>query len=75
MRITWKKYDAAGGYQVRIARGEVSKNYTIGGNSNLSKTISGLTPNQTWRVYVRSYKKIGTKYYYSAWSVKQTVKV
>ena len=75
MRITWKKYDAAGGYQVRIGRGEVYKNYTIGGNSNLSKTISGLTPNQTWRVYVRSYKKIGTKYYYSAWSAKQTVKV
>ena len=75
MRITWKKYDAAGGYQVRIERGEVYKNYTIGGNSNLSKTISGLTPNQTWRVYVRSYKKIGTKYYYSAWSAKQTVKV
>ena len=75
MRITWKKYDAAGGYQVRIGRGDVYKNYTIGGNSNLSKTISGLTPNQTWRVYVRSYKKIGTKYYYSAWSAKQTVKV
>ena len=75
MRITWKKYDAAGGYQVRIGRGDVYKNYTIGGNSNLSKTISGLTPNQTWRVYVRSYKKIGTKYYYSAWSARQTVRV
>ena len=75
MRITWKKYDAAGGYQVRIGRGDVYKNYTIGGSSSLSKTISGLTPNQTWRVYVRSYKKIGTKYYYSAWSDRRTVRV
>ena len=75
MCVTWKKYDKARGYQVRIARGDVSNIYTVGGTSSLSKTISGLKTGQTWRVYVRSYQKIGTKYYYSSWSEVRYVKV
>lgn len=75
MKITWQKYSNARGYQVRIARGTNEKKYTLPGAGTLTKTISGLQTNQTWRVYVRSYRKIDEKYYYSAWSPVIYVKV
>ena len=48
---------------------------TVKGSSTVSKSITGLSKGKTYKVYVRAYKTVGGKNYYSAWSSYKTVKI
>ena len=48
---------------------------TVYGSGTLSRTISGLTKGNSYKVFVRSFKKVNGVYYYSAWSASRTAKV
>jgi len=78
-KFTWKKNAKANGYQVQWSTSSAfksgNKSKTITKNSTLSFTATGLKKGKTYYVRVRSYKKVGGKTYYSAWSTKKAVKI
>ncbi|MBQ0079528.1 MAG: S8 family serine peptidase [Eubacterium sp.] len=61
-----------GGYQVQIAKDSKFttgvKTYTVSGYTKYYKKIKGLSRKTTYYVHVRTYIKVGGKYYYSSWS-------
>ena len=78
IRPTWSQNKAADGYQIWYQVGEnasTRKIITVYGSGTLSRTISGLTKGNSYKVFVRSFKKVNGVYYYSAWSASRTVKV
>ena len=77
MKVAWNRNAQASGYEVRLmVNGSVYKTYTVGGGENLAKTITGLTKGTTYKVQVRSYKKVtGVGSFYSAWSAEKNVTV
>lgn len=73
----WKKQATqATGYQVQYA---LKKNFsgakavTIAKTGTTSKKVLSLKAKKTYHVRVRTYKKVGGKTYYSAWSATATV--
>ena len=78
IKATWSKNNSADGYQIWYQVGENAssrKIVTVYGSGTLSRTISGLTKGSSYKVFVRSFKKVNGTYYYSAWSASRTVKV
>ena len=77
MKVAWNRNAQASGYEVRLmVNGSVYKTYTVGGGENLAKTITSLTKGTTYKVQVRSYKKVtGVGSFYSAWSAEKNVTV
>ena len=75
MKVAWNRNAQASGYEVRLmVKGSVYKTYTVGGSENLAKMITGLTKGTTYKVQVRSYKKVtGVGSFYSAWSAEKNV--
>ena len=73
--VKWNQNIKATGYQIYYKTGSTVKILTISGNKNVSKVISQLSKGKTYTVYVRSYKKVGDKNYYSAWSAAKTIKI
>ena len=47
----------------------------VSGNTNITKVFTNLALNQTYKVYVASYKTVSGVNYYSGWSAVKTVKV
>ena len=75
--VKWKKKTKnVSGYQIRYSRNssmsDASKK-TISGTKTTSKKITGLKGGKKYYVQVRTYKKVGDKKYYSAWSKKKSV--
>lgn len=76
--VQWKKDKKADGYQVQYSTDKkFKKNVT---SVNVSKkttkaTVKKLKKGKTYRVRIRSYKKIDGKKRYSGWSKVKTVKV
>lgn len=79
VKITWKKYSTASGYQVQIATNKKftkgKKSFTIKKNTITSKTIKKLTKGKKYYVRVRAYKTVNGKKYYGNFSKIKTVKV
>ena len=75
IKVKWSKAAGAGGYQVKYVKGSTTKTVTVKGASSLTKTLSKLTKGATYKVYVRSYRTVGSTNYYSAWSAYKSVKV
>ena len=78
VKATWSQNKSADGYQIWYQVGENAssrKIVTVYGSGTLSRTISGLTKGNRYKVFVRSFKKVNGVYYYSAWSASRTVKV
>lgn len=73
--VKWKKNTSASGYQVKFVNGSKSRTKTFSGQKSVKKTVSGFQKGKTYKVYVRSYKKVLNKKYYSAWSAARSVKV
>ena len=75
LKATWNRNSAATGYEVRLMVGSaVYKTYTYGNNTIIAKTITGLPKGKTYKVQVRSYKKVtGVGSFYSAWSAAKNV--
>ena len=47
----------------------------VSGNTNITKVFTNLALNQSYKVYVASYKTVSGVNYYSGWSAAKTVKV
>lgn len=75
MTVTWNKNSSASGYQIRYVTGSTGKTVTVSGASTVKKVISGLTKGKTYKVAVRSYKKVSNVTYYSSWSSAKSVKI
>ena len=77
LKATWNRNAAATGYEVRLIVGSsVYKTYTYGNNTIIAKTITGLPKGRTYKVQVRSYKKVaGVGTFYSALSAAKNVVV
>ena len=75
MTVTWKKNAKASGYQVKYVTGSTTKTVTITKNSTLKRVIKSLAKGKTYKVYIRSYKKVSGVNYYSAWSKAKSVKI
>ena len=75
IKCTWGTTAQATGYEVRFMVGStVYKTYTIGNYKTGVKTFKDLKAGQTYKIQVRSYKKIdGVGSFYSAWSTAKTV--
>lgn len=75
VKCTWSTTTQANGYEVRFMVGNsVYKTYTVGNYATGVKTFTGLEAGQTYKIQVRSYKKVeGVGCFYSAWSTAKTV--
>lgn len=76
--VQWKKDKKADGYQVQYSTDKKFKKNVK--SVNVSKkstkaTVKKLKKRKTYRVRVRSYKKINGKKYYSGWGKVKSVKV
>lgn len=71
LTLKWKKQNRqTTGYQLEIVNNstELSKTYTVKSPNTTKKVIRKLDRNAYYDIYIRTYKKIGGKYYYSEWS-------
>ena len=80
LTVKWKKQSAqTSGYQIQYATDSKfkknKKTVTVKGAKKISKTISGLKAGKKYYVRIRTYKKIGSKNLYSAWSKSKSIKV
>jgi hypothetical protein len=51
-----------------------AKTITVSKNKTVSRKITGLKAKTSYYVQIRTYKKIGSKTYYSGWSKAKSVK-
>jgi uncharacterized protein YjdB len=79
MTVKWKRNSKANGYQVQYSKSKSfssgNKTLTITKNTLINKTIGSLTKGKKYYVRVRSFKTVGGKKYYSAWSAVKAVTV
>ena len=76
--VQWKKDKKADGYQVQYSTDKKFKKNVKSVNvskKNTKATVKKLKNGKTYRVRVRSYKKINGKKYYSGWGKVKSVKV
>lgn len=73
--LSWKKNVKASGYQVKYSLGSSVKYVTVAGGSKAKRIIRGLSAGKVYKVYIRAYKNVAGKKYYSCWSRGQKVKV
>ena len=77
LTASWKKVSGVSGYQIQYSLNSdfSSVKSVTAGSTASSKTISSLTRGKVYYVRVRSYKKVGSKKYYSVWSKVKKVTV
>ena len=78
MTVKWAKNAKANGYQIQYSlksNFSGAKSVSADKNSIVSKTIGGLTKGKKYYVRLRTYKKVGSKKYYSTWSPTKTVAI
>lgn len=76
--VQWKKDKKADGYQVQYSTDKKFKKNVKSMNvskKNTKATVKKLKKGKTYRVRIRSYKKIDGKKYYSGWGKVKSVKV
>ncbi len=74
LSVKWKKNSKASGYQIKCVAGSKKITKTVAGKKVGKATLKGLKKGKTYKVYVRSYKKVSGVKYYSAWSEAKKVK-
>ena len=76
--VTWKRQRTqTTGYQVQFALSAKMKNakvVTVGKNATASRKITKLKAKKKYYFRIRTYKTVGGKKYYSAWSSVKSVK-
>lgn len=73
--VKWKKISGVTGYQIKYVTGSKIKTVSAKGASATSKRIQNLRKNKTYKIYVRTYKTVSGKNYYSSWSKVKSVKI
>lgn len=78
LTVEWKKQSTqTSGYQVQYSTYKSfksAKTVTVAGAKKTSKTVNSLKANKKYYVRVRTYKTVGGKKYYSAWSSAKSTK-
>jgi len=77
LTVKWKKGTGITGYEVQYSlKSDFSsaKKVTISKAGTIKTVLKGLTPNKTYYVRIRTYKTVGKKKYYSAWSKAKSAK-
>ena len=72
--VRWKKHSKVTGYQIKYVIGKTKKTVTIKGANTVRKVLTELRSGKTYKVYLRTFKKVKGKKYYSAWSTVKKVK-
>ena len=78
LKAYWKKNSRVSGYQLQYSTSKQftnGKTVTLKGANCTGAIRSNLTKGKTYSVRVRTYKKVGGKVYYSAWSKTRQVKI
>lgn len=78
MTVKWAKNAKANGYQIQYSlksNFSGAKTLTMSKNTLITKTQGGLTKGKKYYVRLRTYKKVGSKNYYSTWSPTKTVTI
>jgi hypothetical protein len=78
MTVKWSKNAKANGYQIQYSpksNFSSAKSVSVKKAGIVTKVIGNLAKGKIYYVRVRSYKKAGGKYYYSAWSARKAVKI
>ena len=77
IKCSWTTSSAVTGYEVRFMIGNtVYKTFTVGNFKTGTKTFTGLKAGQTYKIQVRTYKKVdGVGSFYSAWSEAKNVTI
>lgn len=75
IKCNWTTTAVCNGYEVRFMVGSsVYKTFTVGNYKTGVKTFTGLKAGQTYKIQVRTYKKVeGVGTFYSAWSPEKYV--
>ena len=71
LTVSWKRNSAVTGYQIQYATSKAfsgAKTVTVRPNTKIATYISGLVKGKGYYVRIRTYKTVGSKNYYSAWS-------
>lgn len=78
IKVSWKKNTKASGYEIVYSTKKSfkgKKTIVVKSNKTTSKVIKKLKSKKKYYVKVRSYKKVGNKKVYGAYSTVKTVKV
>ena len=75
LTVTWGKNAKANGWQVKYALGDEEKTVTISSGSTVTRKITGLKKGSSYKVYVRSFRTVSDKKYFSTWSAYKTAKI
>lgn len=73
VKLKWKKASRVSGYQIEISKKSNFKKKVVSKKIKTVKYTKNLSRRTKYYVRVRSYKKVGSKYYYSSWK-KCTIK-
>ncbi len=74
LKVSIKKASSVSGYEIQYSTSSKFKSYKKKTTSKTNYTIKSLTSKKTYYVRVRSYKTIGSKKFYSAWSTAKSKK-
>lgn len=77
--VNWEKTGKKVNYQIQYVAGKFKndkiKKVNIKNNTITSKTIKNISYNKKYKVRIRTYKKVKSKKYFSAWSKVKTIKL
>ena len=78
MTVSWQKNTGCTGYQIQYTSNSKFasfKTINVSSKDTVSKAITGLVKGRTYYVRMRTYKKVGTKTYYTGWSKVRKLKI
>ena len=75
LQATWKKTSGNTGYQIQYATNAKFSGAKVKNTTRTNYTIKGLKSKGRYYVRVRTYKKVGGKYWYSGWSNIRNIRI
>lgn len=75
LQATWKKTAGNAGYQIQYAANAKFSGAKTKNTKAIRYTFKGLKSKRKYYVRVRTYKKVGSNYWYSKWSNVRNVKI
>ena len=77
--VKWAKNAKGTGYQIQYSTDKTftsgSKSMSVKGASSISKVIGSMSKGKTYYFRIRTYKTVGSRNYYSAWSTAKSVRI
>ena len=73
--VAWAKNEKGSGYEILYKTDDESKSVIINKNTTEKKVIKNLVVGKTYTIYVRAFKTVSGKKYYSAYGKVKTCKV